>query len=132
MAGPADFHEHIASQFGASDDLPCADLALLTPLQSSPEYGAISQRVVNPKPVDAWQEDGLHFFVFELLRDDGDGAVPPAAEAPVAVFTMHPEETTPISAVVVTPIPGGEEAEVVDLRQPDSGYTAHLALWRRQ
>ncbi len=114
-----------------SDDLPCADLALLTPLQSSPEYGAISQRVANPKPVDAWQEDGLHFFIFELLRVDGAGAVPPAAEAPVVIFTMHPEEAAPVSVVAVTPIPGGEHAEVVDLRQPDSGYTAPLAPWRR-
>ncbi len=120
------------SEDRANDDRPMVDFALLVPLKESAEYQALGKRLASPEPVDSWREDGLHFFVFELLRDDGAGAVPPAAEAPVVIFTMHPEETAPVSGVMVTPIPGGEQAEVVDLRQPDSGYTAHLAPWRRQ
>ncbi len=37
---------------------------------------------------------------------------------------MHPEESDPVSAVVVTPRPDGEDAEVRDLRTPDSSYVA--------
>ena len=62
----------------------------------------------------------MHFYVFPL-RSTGVEAV---GEPPVAVFVMHPEEATPISAVVVTPRPDGEEAEVRDLRAPDSSYVA--------
>ena len=78
--------------------------------------------MANPRAVDAWQEEGLHFFVFQLLPADGAAAVP--AEPPVAVFAMHPEEPAPVSAVVVTPSASGTEAEVMDLRRPESAYTA--------
>jgi hypothetical protein len=40
----------------------------------------------------------------------------------VVVFAMQPPEPRPISAVIVTPSATGEEAEVVDLRDPGSGY----------
>jgi hypothetical protein len=109
--------QHIAGQAGVGDDLPCADLALLVSLKKSPEYRTIRHRVANPKAIDAWQEDGFHFFVFQLRAADCAGASP--AEAPVAVFAMHPEASAPISAVVVTPNPNGETAEIMNLRAPE-------------
>ena len=111
-----------------SDDLPCADVALLVPLKRSAEFAAIRRRVANHHHLDSWEEDGLHFFVFQLHPAEGaeaNGAR--AAEAPVAVFAMHPEQTAPVSAVVVTPGPGGAEAEIRDLREPDSAYTVPVS-----
>ena len=108
-----------------SDDLPCADVKLLVPLKRSPEFAAIRRRVANHHHLDSWQEDGLHFFVFQLHPAEvvaANGAR--ATEAPVAVFTMHPEQTEPVAAVVVTPSPNGAEAEIRDLREHDSVYTA--------
>jgi hypothetical protein len=115
-------HEQIAFQYAPGDDLPCADASLLAPLKKSPEYRAIRPRVASPRAVDSWQDQGVHFFVFQLESLEGLAAVP--GDPPVVVFAMHPEEPGPVSAVVVTPKPGGEEAEVVDLRQPESAYTA--------
>ena len=55
------------------------------------------------------------------------GRFPPAPstspEPPVAVFTMRPEESAPVSAVVVMPSANGEEPTVLDLRQPEHVYT---------
>ena len=75
------------------------------------------------RPADSWFEEGLHFFVFQLRPVEG-ATLP---EAPVAVFAMHPESDEPLSAVVVTPSADGAEAEVTDLRQPESTYTAPLS-----
>ena len=80
--------------------------------------------MASPTAADSWQEDGLHFFVFELRAAEGAASSP--AEPVVAVFTMHPEEPAPISVVVVTPSASGEEAEIVDVRAPERGYTAPL------
>src|SRR5262249_14969832 len=115
-------HEQIASQYAPGDDLPCADAWLLAPLKKSPEYRAIRPRVASPRAVDSWPDEGVHFFVFRLNPVEGAAAAPD--DPPVVVFAMHPEELAPVSAVVVTPKPGGEEAEVVDLREPRSAYTA--------
>ena len=125
VAGPATLHEQIASQYAPSDDLPCADASLLAPLKKSPEYRAIRPRVASPRAVDSWQDEGVHFFVFQLNPVQGAAAM--LDNPPVVVFAMHPEEPAPVSAVVVTPQPGGEDAEVIDLRQPGSAYTAPLA-----
>jgi hypothetical protein len=122
VAGPATLHEQIATQYAPGDDLPCADASLLAPLKKSPEYRAIRPRVASPKAVDSWQEEGIHFFVFQLSPVEGAAAVPD--DPSVVVFAMHPEEPAPVSAVVVTPRPGGQEAEVADLREPGSAYTA--------
>jgi hypothetical protein len=122
VAGSATLHEQIASQYAPGDNLPCADASLLAPLKKSPEYRAIRPRVANPRAVDSWQDEAVHFFVFQLNPAEGAASVPD--DPPVVVFAMHPLEPGPVSAVVVTPKPGGEEAEVVDLRQPDSAYTA--------
>ena len=77
-------------------------------------------------PLDHWQEEGLHFFVFALRPENGtsNGAASLPAEPPVAVFALHPEEPAPVSAVVVTPSAGGKEAQVLDLRKPENAYTA--------
>ena len=81
--------------------------------------------MTNHHHLDSWQEDGLHFFVFLLHPAEGAGTSP--ADPPVAVFAMHPEFSGPVSAVVVTPSPNGTEAEIRDLRKPDSIYTAPVA-----
>ena len=122
QASSADLHKQIAGQHAPADDLPCADIALLVPLKKSPEYRTIRPRIGNPTATDSWQEEGLHFFVFALTAADGTAYA--SSDSPVAVFTMHPEEPTPLS-VVVTPKDNGM-AEVMDLRQPDSTYTAPL------
>ena len=124
MAGPATLHERIANEYGASDDLPCADARLLVALKRSREYGLIRRRIADLRPIDSWLEDGLHFFVFQLLALDAWGGELP--EAPTAVLTMHPDLDQPVSAVVITP--KGQEAEVLDLRQPELVYTAPLTL----
>ena len=125
MAGPATLHEQIASQYAPADDLPCADAALLVPLKKSPEYRTIRPRVASPRAIDSWQEDGLHFFVFQLRAVNGVQSTP--ADPPVAVFCMHTQATMPISAVVVTPSPSGEEAEIMNLREPESVYIAPVS-----
>jgi hypothetical protein len=97
---------------------------LLVPAKRSPEYRAIRPRVAQLAPVDSWQEDGLHFFVFRLKPRD---EVLVAEElAPLAVFAMHPDSAAPTSAVVVTPSADKTQAEVRDLRASDSAYTVPL------
>jgi hypothetical protein len=125
VVGPATLHDQIARQYLAGDDLPCADVKLLTPLKRSAEFGAIRRRVADHHHLDSWQDDELHFFVF-LLRPPEDGAAN-SEDPPVAVFAMHPEYKEPVSAVVVTPGPDSAEAEIRDLRVPDQVYTAPVA-----
>jgi len=124
VVGPATLHNRVASEYGAGDDLPCADVALLVPLKRSAEFARIRKRVADHHHLDSWQEDGLHFFVFQLRHAEGTDA---EAEAPVAVFTMHPELAPPLAAVVVTPGPRGTEAEIRDLLGADSAYTMPVA-----
>ncbi len=105
---------------GTGADLPCADVALLMPLKRSAAFARIRKRVADHHHLDSWQEDGLHFFVFGLHLAAGGAA---GAGAPVAVFALHPAAAGPVSAVVVTPGPGGAEAVVRDLLGTDSAYT---------
>ena len=120
---------------GTGDEQPCPDAKLLVPLKRSPEFAAVRRRVADPHHSDAWVEDGLHFFVFQLHPlegaspngTNGSARGRGAAQAPVAVFAMHPESSTVHSAVVVTPGPNGAEAEIMNLREPDSVYTAPVA-----
>ena len=88
------------------------------PLKRSREYGAIRKRVFYLRPVDAWQQEGFHFFVFVLRNPDGTDALLP--EPPAAVFAMRPQEKTPVSAVVVTPRRDGGEPEITKLPPPDA------------
>ncbi len=71
-------------QTAAEAEEPCADYALLVPLKRSRECGAIRSRVSDLRPSDAWQQDGLHLFVFRLRSIEGDVIAP--ADPPVAVF----------------------------------------------
>ena len=119
-------HELVAERLGVDDNLPCADNALLVPLKRSKEYRAIRKRVADLHPADAWQQEGFHFFVFVLRTAEGTDVVLPE-EPPVAVFAMHPQEKEPVSAVVVTPSGDGAEAEIRDVREPDSAYTAPIS-----
>ena len=121
VAGAATFHEQIASQFAAGDDLPCADAKLLVPVKRSAEFARIRKRVADHHHLDSWQEDDVHFFVF-LLHPAPDSTADPA-NPPVAVFAMHADFADPISAVVVTPSQDGAAAEIQDLRLPDNVYT---------
>ena len=123
MAGPATVDPRDADQYDVSADLPCADASLLVPLKRSREYGAIRKRVTDLRPVDSWQEDQVHFFVFALRPEDNAPATP---EPPLAVFAMQRGSTEPVSAVVVTASPDGVQAEVRSLREPDTVYTMPL------
>ena len=123
MAGPATVQQRLADQYDVSADLPCADAAFLVPLKRSCEYGAIRKRVADLRPVDSWQDDQFHFFVFAVRPAEN---APATSEAPVSVFAMHAESTGPVSAVVVTPSPDGMQAEVQDLREPGNVYMMPL------
>lgn len=97
---------------------PAADSVLLSALRRSPEYQTLEPRLAEAEPIDSWQDDGLHYFVFQLLAGDG---VPVAWEnAPVAVFAMSPGNPEPVSAVVVKPGPDGEQVTVLNLRETRS------------
>jgi hypothetical protein len=115
----------ITSSAVAPQELPCADAALLAPLKASTEFATIGPRLLTHLPLDTWQEDELHFFVFRL-RADGVAGNEQGAErdAPVAVFVMDFASDAPISAVVVTTRPDGTEPEVHDLRIPDGTEAA--------
>ena len=102
------------------DALPCADAAFLVPLKRSRTYGTIRPRVADLRPVDSWQQEGLHLFVFQL-RADGANGVADTPESPVAVFAMHPDSKEPVSAIVVRSIPGGQFAEVKDVLPKTGG-----------
>ncbi len=132
VGSPASPSAAVPAGGGTGNEPPCPDVKLLVPLKRSPEFAAIRRRVADPHHSDAWVEDGLHFFVFQLHPLEGasppptNGSAPGrrAAQAPVAVFAMHPESSTVHSAAVVTPGPHGGEAEIMNLREPDSVYTA--------
>ena len=122
-ASSADLHSQLTTQYAPADDLPCADFALLVPLKKSPEYRTLRPRIANVQAIDSWQEEGLHFFVFALKPPDaGGGESDPIRRSPCSRCTRRSPRR--ISVVVVTPSADGAEAEVVDLRQPDSAYTA--------
>ena len=100
-------------EVGAQAAELCADYALLVPLKRSRAYRAIRPRVSDLRPSDAWQQDGLHFFVFAVHRFEGDSPSP--ADALVAVFAMRPDAEDPVSAVVVRPCPDGLDPEITPI-----------------
>ena len=118
----------MASQLAPAEDLPCANTAFLGPLKASPEFASIQARLVSDHHLDSWQEDGFHFFVFQLSAVHGpwNGHVAPP-DPPVAVFVMHADQKEPISAITATPLPDGQDAEIQDLRSPDTAYQAPMS-----
>jgi hypothetical protein len=104
---------------------PCADVALLVPLKRSPEYRAIRSRLSDLRPSDTWQQDGMHFFVFELRPIEADGTRP--ADPPVAVFAMRPDLQAPVSAVIVQPRPDDQAPEITRLGQPGTASASPTA-----
>jgi hypothetical protein len=96
---------------------PCADAALIAPLKKSREYRAVCPRLAGPAPVDSWEDEGLHYFVFQMQSEEGAAE---GAEPPVAMFTMRRDEPEPASALVVALESGGDEAVFTDLHHPES------------
>ena len=72
-------------------------MELLKPLKRSARYAAIRPRVADPKPLDAWQTQGPHYFLFQLHAVNGD------PEPPCALFTMRWEDNEPLSVIIVMP-----------------------------
>jgi hypothetical protein len=125
VAGAATAPQQLQSLYAPGEDLPCADFAFLALLKRSPEYRAIRRRVADPKPIDAWQEEGWHYFLFQLLPENGQPAS--EATAPVVLFTMVGGDSAPLSALIITPSPSGGQAEVTNLSQPGSTYSVDLS-----
>ena len=105
----------------APEDLPCADFGLLGPLKRSGEYASLRKRVANPKPIDAWQDNTEHFFVFELRPIENA-----TGRASFALFKMRWENDGPVLAVTVTPIADGKQAEVRSIAQPSNVHLVPL------
>jgi hypothetical protein len=97
-----------------ADKLSADAPVLLAVVEASVEYRRIESRLAAPGLVDSWLEDGLHFFVFQLLSRI-DAA--PGLEGPVVVFAVRLETSELISAVVVTCDPDGGEPEIENVRQ---------------
>jgi hypothetical protein len=99
----------------------------LVPLKRSPEFRQIRPGLLGRAPhhpVDSWQEDGFHFFVFAVTAN-GVNLSTTTNQTPVAVFAMHHDVGEPVSGVIVTPREDGT-AEVRSLRDPDVTYSAPL------
>jgi len=94
--------------------LPEADLILLTPLKRSPEYWVMRRRMISPIPVDSWQKNGLHFFVFELRPASGQAT--DSAKVFMALFVVQEAQIKLISVSIITLNPDGQSAEIEDLR----------------
>jgi hypothetical protein len=121
-------HETVAAELAPAENLPCADTTFLGPLKASAEFASIHARLVSDHHLDSWQEDGFHFFVFQLRAINGPwNGHATTLEPPVAVFVMHPDQQEPVSAIVATPLPDGQEAEIQDLRNPDTVYQAPMS-----
>jgi hypothetical protein len=120
--GPASLARVAGEYLDTNDGLPGADFSLLTPLKRSAEYGAIRGRVAELKPLDAWQLNDFHYFVFGLRRADD---APADTEDPVALFAMN-GEPRPAFALVFTPDGAGAQADVEDLRNPGASFKMDL------
>lgn len=121
-------HDQIASQLGVAEDLPCADPKFLVALKRSREFRNLRSRLAGSAPhplYDSWLDDGFHFFAFQLAPEPTPQGSP-AALAGLAVFAMHPDQKTPVSAVTVVPTETGRHATITDLREPGGSYTAPL------
>jgi hypothetical protein len=92
----------------------------------------IRRRIASVQPTDTWQEDGLHFFVFQLRDDDRLDYSP--FDPVVAVFVMTADRRWPIAAVTVEPGQAGQVETVTDLRAVRpiwyrlAGWAAHITV----
>ena len=120
-AGSAASHNPFVDPLQDADNLPCADFGLLGPLKRSAEYSGIRKRVADPKPIDAWRLEMIHYFVFELRPEAED------ASTPYALFTMRWEDHAPMSAIIITPNAEEKQAEMIDLRRPGVIQTLPLS-----
>ena len=95
----------------------------MNPLKRSAEYAAIRKRVANPKPLDAWQANLVHYFVFQLHpaanTPDGSGT-------PFALFSLSWDHDGPSMAIVMTPDASGTYVVVENLLQPGVVQTVPL------
>lgn len=76
-----------------ADDLPCADLGLLSPLKRSSAYRSLRSRLADVRPVDAWQANMIHYFAFEMRPND---------ESTFTVIAMRWEDDEPVQVVEMT------------------------------
>lgn len=83
------------------DEQPAAAEGLRQVVEKSPQFAQILPRLAQADPVDSWEADMLHYFVYALSPGPGDS---PAH----ALFVARWEDDFPIAASVVTQRAGGE------------------------
>ncbi len=71
-----------------ADALPCADPALLGPLKRSFAYATWRKRLIDRRPVDSWEANLCHSFVF-------------ATPTTYVVFVMRWEDDEPFMVIEV-------------------------------
>jgi hypothetical protein len=89
------------------DEQPAAADGLRQVVEKSGQFTLIKARLAQPDPVDSWEADMLHYFVY-TLRPHADGR--PAH----ALFVARWEDDTPVSAPLFL-FNDGTEPEVRDL-----------------
>jgi hypothetical protein len=83
----------------------------------------VRPRLASPTPFDSWEDEGLHYFVFQMQPED---AAVVGAEPPVAMFTMRRDDTVPAGVLVIALAPEGDAALVTDLRHPTQAQRVPL------
>ena len=77
------------------DAQPSASAGLRHVVEQSPQFSLVFHRLSQADPVDTWEADMLHYFVYEL-RPDSTG------RAAHALFVARWEDDVPVSASLVT------------------------------
>lgn len=97
----------------ALDAAPPADPALRCIVEGCAAYARLGPALVSLEPAESWQTDQLHYFLYRLH--------PPApGRTPHALFIVHQDADTPLSAVVVTPGARGLPSSTLDLMRSGS------------
>jgi hypothetical protein len=97
--------------------VPGGNAALLALLKASAEFAAAGSHLAADRPLDAWREESLHFYVFPMRSSamaPSNGRA--ASEAPVAVFVVDGRSGAVVSAVAVTPNGASLPPHTLDLR----------------
>jgi hypothetical protein len=76
------------------DALP-ADEGLRAVAEHSVEFQQLVSRLARPEPVDTWQADMLHYFLYELISG-------PDSPQSHALFVTAWEYDAPVSVVMLT------------------------------